>query len=50
MGIEEYTKRLGAYAKIDIVEVADEKAPEKLSDSGYGNCEEKRRGTYFSKN
>ncbi len=30
-GIEEYTKRLGSYAKIDIIEVADEKAPEELS-------------------
>ena len=33
MGIEEYTKRLGAYAKIDLIEVADEKAPENLSDA-----------------
>ncbi|WP_019415724.1 23S rRNA (pseudouridine(1915)-N(3))-methyltransferase RlmH [Paenisporosarcina sp. TG20] len=31
MGIEEYTKRLGSYAKVEIVEVADEKAPENLS-------------------
>lgn len=31
MGIEEYTKRLGAYAKVDVVEVPDEKAPEQLS-------------------
>ncbi|MGB2992750.1 MAG: 23S rRNA (pseudouridine(1915)-N(3))-methyltransferase RlmH, partial [Paenisporosarcina sp.] len=30
MGIEEYTKRLGSYAKIDLIEVADEKAPENL--------------------
>ena len=30
-GIEEYTKRLGSYAKIEIIEVADEKAPEELS-------------------
>jgi 23S rRNA (pseudouridine1915-N3)-methyltransferase len=29
--IEEYLKRLGAYAKVQIVEVADEKAPENLS-------------------
>jgi 23S rRNA (pseudouridine1915-N3)-methyltransferase len=29
--IEEYMKRLGAYAKVQIVEVADEKAPENLS-------------------
>lgn len=33
MGIEEYVKRLGAYAKIELVEVADEKAPEQLSDA-----------------
>jgi len=33
MGIEEYVKRLGSYAKIDLVEVADEKAPEQLSDA-----------------
>ena len=33
MGIEEFAKRLGAYAKIDLVEVADEKAPESLSDA-----------------
>ncbi|WP_096467590.1 23S rRNA (pseudouridine(1915)-N(3))-methyltransferase RlmH [Aneurinibacillus soli] len=31
LGIEEYTKRLSAYAKVDLVEVADEKAPENLS-------------------
>ncbi|GAA0334818.1 23S rRNA (pseudouridine(1915)-N(3))-methyltransferase RlmH [Bacillus carboniphilus] len=31
LGIEEYTKRLSSYAKVDIVEVADEKAPENLS-------------------
>ena len=30
MGIEEYAKRLGAYAKIDL---ADEKAPEQLSEA-----------------
>lgn len=33
MGIDEYVKRLGAYAKIELVEVADEKAPEQLSDA-----------------
>ncbi|WP_100332661.1 23S rRNA (pseudouridine(1915)-N(3))-methyltransferase RlmH [Bacillus xiapuensis] len=30
-GIAEYTKRLSAYAKVQIIEVADEKAPEELS-------------------
>ncbi|KAA0948818.1 23S rRNA (pseudouridine(1915)-N(3))-methyltransferase RlmH [Sporosarcina sp. ANT_H38] len=33
MGIEEFSKRLGAYAKINVVEVPDEKAPESLSDA-----------------
>ena len=33
MGIEEYSKRLSSYAKIDLVEVPDEKAPENLSDA-----------------
>ena len=32
-GIEEYLKRLSAYAKVDIIEVPDEKAPETLSDT-----------------
>ncbi|WP_413304984.1 23S rRNA (pseudouridine(1915)-N(3))-methyltransferase RlmH [Bacillus sp. 1P10SD] len=32
LGIEEYVKRLSAYAKIEVVEVADEKAPEELSE------------------
>jgi len=31
-GIEEYSKRLSAYAKIDIIEIPDEKAPETLSE------------------
>ncbi|MDX8045393.1 23S rRNA (pseudouridine(1915)-N(3))-methyltransferase RlmH [Gracilibacillus sp. S3-1-1] len=31
LGIEEYTKRLRAYANINLVEVPDEKAPENLS-------------------
>ncbi|CAM5798002.1 MULTISPECIES: 23S rRNA (pseudouridine(1915)-N(3))-methyltransferase RlmH [Brevibacillus] len=32
-GIAEYTKRLSAYCKLQIVEVSDEKAPEELSAS-----------------
>jgi len=32
-GIEEYKKRLSAYAKIQIIEVPDEKAPENLSEA-----------------
>ncbi|MCK1990068.1 23S rRNA (pseudouridine(1915)-N(3))-methyltransferase RlmH [Lysinibacillus fusiformis] len=33
MGIDEYVKRLGGYAKMDLIEVPDEKAPEQLSDA-----------------
>ena len=33
LGIAEYTKRLSAYAKVQEIEVADEKAPEHLSDA-----------------
>ncbi|MBS4207130.1 23S rRNA (pseudouridine(1915)-N(3))-methyltransferase RlmH [Bacillus sp. FJAT-50079] len=32
-GIAEYVKRLSAYAKIDIIELPDEKAPEMLSEN-----------------
>lgn len=32
-GIEEYVKRLTAYAKVEIIEIADEKAPENLSEA-----------------
>lgn len=32
-GIEEYLKRLSTYAKVDIIELPDEKAPENLSQS-----------------
>ncbi|RXJ02805.1 23S rRNA (pseudouridine(1915)-N(3))-methyltransferase RlmH [Anaerobacillus alkaliphilus] len=32
-GINEYIKRMGPYAKVDMVEVADEKAPEQLSEA-----------------
>ncbi|TKD67685.1 23S rRNA (pseudouridine(1915)-N(3))-methyltransferase RlmH [Pseudalkalibacillus hwajinpoensis] len=32
-GIAEYTKRLGPFAKIEVIEVADEKAPENLSET-----------------
>jgi 23S rRNA (pseudouridine1915-N3)-methyltransferase len=30
-GIEEYVKRLSSYAKLEVMEVSDEKAPEELS-------------------
>lgn len=32
-GVAEYTKRLSAYCKLNIIEVKDEKAPETLSDA-----------------
>ncbi|MDQ0176272.1 23S rRNA (pseudouridine(1915)-N(3))-methyltransferase RlmH [Bacillus chungangensis] len=32
-GIDEYVKRLSAYAKIQIIEIPDEKAPEELSET-----------------
>ncbi|SET01230.1 23S rRNA (pseudouridine1915-N3)-methyltransferase [Natronincola peptidivorans] len=32
-GIDEYAKRLSRYSKLNIIEVADEKAPENLSDT-----------------
>lgn len=32
-GIEEYAKRLNSYVKLQLIEVADEKAPETLSDA-----------------
>ena len=33
MGMDEYVKRLSSYAKLEIIEVPDEKAPENLSDA-----------------
>lgn len=32
-GIQEYLKRLGAYANMEMIEVTDEKAPEKMSEA-----------------
>jgi 23S rRNA (pseudouridine1915-N3)-methyltransferase len=32
MGVEEYLKRLGAYGKINLIEVADEKCPDRGSE------------------
>ncbi|GLI82970.1 ribosomal RNA large subunit methyltransferase H [Rossellomorea marisflavi] len=48
-GIAEYTKRLGSYAKIDIVELADEKAPEVLSDSEMQQVKNKEGERILSK-
>lgn len=40
-GIEEYSKRLSAYAKLEMVEVADEKAPEQASEAEMLQIKEK---------
>ncbi|MDF1510634.1 23S rRNA (pseudouridine(1915)-N(3))-methyltransferase RlmH [Robertmurraya sp. DFI.2.37] len=40
-GIDEYLKRMSAYAKVEIIEVADEKAPEILSESEMLQVKEK---------
>jgi len=40
-GINEYAKRLGAYAKLEFVEVPDEKAPETLSEAQMLQIKEK---------
>ncbi|RFU68084.1 23S rRNA (pseudouridine(1915)-N(3))-methyltransferase RlmH [Bacillus sp. V59.32b] len=40
-GIEEYVKRLTAYAKIDMIELPDEKAPETLSELEMEQIKEK---------
>lgn len=42
MGIDEYVKRLGGYAKMDLVEVPDEKAPEQLSEAEMDIVKKKR--------
>lgn len=41
MGIEEYMKRLTSYAKIQLIEVNDEKAPENLSEAEMNQVKEK---------
>ena len=49
MGIEEFSKRLGAYTKIQLVEVADEKAPESLSDADMEIVKKKEADRILSK-
>lgn len=41
MGIVEYAKRLSAYCKMELIEVPDEKAPEKLSEAEMVQVKEK---------
>lgn len=48
-GIEEYLKRMGAYAKVDITEVADEKAPENMSEAEMEEVKRKEGERILSK-
>lgn len=47
MGIDEYVKRLGGYAKMDVIEVPDEKAPEQLSDAEMEIVKKKKANASF---
>jgi 23S rRNA (pseudouridine1915-N3)-methyltransferase len=48
-GIEEYLKRLGSYAKVEVFEVPDEKAPEELSDTEMVHVKQKEGERILSK-
>ncbi|MED1738113.1 23S rRNA (pseudouridine(1915)-N(3))-methyltransferase RlmH [Bacillus swezeyi] len=48
-GIDEYIKRLSAYAKVDIIELPDEKAPENLSDQDMRIIKDKEGERILSK-
>lgn len=48
-GIEEYIKRLGPYASVDIQEVSDEKAPENLSEAQMIEVKQKEGERILSK-
>jgi 23S rRNA (pseudouridine1915-N3)-methyltransferase len=48
-GIDEYLKRLSAYAKIEVVELPDEKAPENLSETEMEQVKEKEGERLLSK-
>ncbi|WP_053217760.1 23S rRNA (pseudouridine(1915)-N(3))-methyltransferase RlmH [Virgibacillus senegalensis] len=48
-GIQEYTKRLGAYATVEVVEVPDEKAPENLSEADMEIVKQKEGERILSK-
>jgi 23S rRNA (pseudouridine1915-N3)-methyltransferase len=47
-GIQEYLKRLSTYAKVKIIEVADEKAPENLSEAQMLDVKQKEGERIFS--
>ncbi|MBE4907885.1 23S rRNA (pseudouridine(1915)-N(3))-methyltransferase RlmH [Bacillus luteolus] len=48
-GINEYLKRLTAYAKVEIIEMPDEKAPENLSDTEMEQVKQKEGERILSK-
>jgi len=48
-GIEEYVKRLGAYANMNIIEVPDEKAPETMSEKEQEEVKRKEGERILSK-
>ncbi|MFS0863146.1 23S rRNA (pseudouridine(1915)-N(3))-methyltransferase RlmH [Fredinandcohnia sp. 179-A 10B2 NHS] len=48
-GINEYLKRLTSYAKVEVVELADEKAPENMSDSEMEQVKQKEGDRILSK-
>lgn len=47
--IKEYTKRLGAYCKLEEIEVSDEKCPENLSDKEMIQVKDKEADRILSK-
>ncbi|KXH80605.1 23S rRNA (pseudouridine(1915)-N(3))-methyltransferase RlmH [Sporosarcina sp. HYO08] len=49
MGMDEFAKRLNPYAKLSFVEVADEKAPETLSDAEMENVKKKEADRILAK-
>jgi 23S rRNA (pseudouridine1915-N3)-methyltransferase len=48
-GIQEYTKRLGSYANVQMIEVADEKAPDNMSENEIIQVKEKEGERILSK-
>lgn len=48
-GIDEYLKRLTSYAKVEIIEIPDEKAPEELSHSEMEQVKQKEGERLLSK-
>ncbi|WP_096156197.1 23S rRNA (pseudouridine(1915)-N(3))-methyltransferase RlmH [Bacillus sp. FJAT-45066] len=48
-GIQEFLKRLGPYAKVEVIELADEKAPEQLSEAEMVQVKDKEGERILSK-